>query len=231
MSDKESDPLDDLNRKYQELSISGKSSFNYNLLRIVDVTIHSVRQSWIILKESLSYDLSYYLEEGKMFPDFYLMKRYVKFSSLAFISLYSAATMICEVSNPDCSPSSSKHGSGKGSKSKNKPDPFSVIIVAVSVLPNHTGIGLCKFPIFIFLAVRLLDYTINKVKEAKLSKIFAIADENNRATIDFYNNHGFYRSSSTFSDVVSNLKVKSPESQAPPSFIIMERPLSTPETK
>ncbi|EAN32070.2 Acetyltransferase (GNAT) family protein [Theileria parva strain Muguga] len=222
MSDKESDPLDDLNRRYQELNISGKYSFNYGLLRIVDVTIHSVRQSWILLKESLPYDLSFYLDEGKKFPDFNHMKRYVKFSSLAFVSVYSAATMICEVCTPDLSPSSSKHGSGKSSKSKIKPDPFSVIIVAVSVLSNHTGIGL---------SVRLLEYTINKVKDAKLSKVYAIADEYNSSTIDFYTKHGFHRSSSTFPDVVSNLKVSRPDSNVSPSFIIMELPLATPETK
>eukprot|EP00375_Theileria_parva_P001679 XP_764353.1 hypothetical protein [Theileria parva strain Muguga] len=162
MSDKESDPLDDLNRRYQELNISGKYSFNYGLLRIVDVTIHSVRQSWILLKESLPYDLSFYLDEGKKFPDFNHMKRYVKFSSLA---------------------------------------------------------------------VRLLEYTINKVKDAKLSKVYAIADEYNSSTIDFYTKHGFHRSSSTFPDVVSNLKVSRPDSNVSPSFIIMELPLATPETK
>ncbi|BAM41827.1 uncharacterized protein TOT_040000207 [Theileria orientalis strain Shintoku] len=217
------DQIDDTIKSFHDLSISDKYSFNSSLVKIVDVTVHTIRQVWVILRNSLPYELDNYLSNDYKFPQFDCMNQYVNYSSIAYVSIYSAGAIICQVTKPDPKPPSPKLiPFNRSSKSKSKNEQPCVVIIAISVLKNHTGLGL---------SLKLYDHTINKLKSDGIKVVYALVDENSECTVDFYSRRGFHKSNTKFNLLTSNLKVECSRSPVPPSFVIMEMALGSELTK
>ncbi|UVC50122.1 hypothetical protein MACK_003991 [Theileria orientalis] len=217
------DQIDDTIKSFNELSISDKYSFNLSLINIVDVTIHTIRQAWVILRLALPYEIDSYLSYDYKFPEFDSMNRYVNYSSLAYVSIYSAAAIICQVTKPDPKPPSPKLlPFNRSTKLKFKNEAPCVVIIAITVLKNHRGIGLSH---------KLFEHTINRLKKDGIKTVYALVDENSESTVDFYNRLGFQMSNTKFDLLTSNLIVECSKSPLPPSFAIMEMALGSEVTK
>ncbi|AFZ81559.1 hypothetical protein BEWA_009730 [Theileria equi strain WA] len=187
-------------------------SLNHNLLRVVDLTTHTVRQSWIFLSKFLPYNFSDYLKDGSEYPSFDVMRKYIKFSSLAYFSMYSVGTLLCEITSHETSTVETNSHFQKSTKQKNKEDPFCVVIITIVVLPRFKGIRISS---------KLLEYTINKVRESKLSKLYSIVDENIDETRKFYENFGFVKSHLTFDGIIKSLDAVH-NTNDKPLFSVME---------
>ncbi|ORM39891.1 uncharacterized protein BXIN_1343 [Babesia sp. Xinjiang] len=150
----------------QEQSKPVLSPISRRFCHIHDMTIHTIRQAWILLLNSTAYKFNGYLEGNAIFPDVKQFFKYTKYSAMLYTFNYAVALILCDLVKYEW-PHSTKKGFGKGT-GRPKPEPYAVVILAMVVLPSYRGINLSK---------HLFQHTVKKANEARIYKMFAVADE------------------------------------------------------
>ncbi|GIX61491.1 GNAT family N-acetyltransferase [Babesia caballi] len=182
---------------------------------IHDMTIHTLRQAWLLLVHSLDYKFDAYLEPGAAFPDVKPFFKYTKFSSMMYTYNYAVGLVLCDVVKYEWHVANKK-GFGKGT-GRPKPEPLALVVLALAVLPKYRGVNISK---------RLFDYTVKKAADARIFKIFALADGQGAA---LYSKLGFTPSEESplpLTDITATQPDGSPCELSVMEFtIVLARPL------